>query len=131
MTSLTSKSPRLKAIDRAVGEDGFKVILLLRLSPIFPFALSNYVYGASSVGFAEYFWATVIGFAPGTLGYVYTGTVGKALLDTEGGMGGLQGGLATYALGFVGILGFAKVVGDVATKVVKEIEGMDAEKEDL
>ncbi|GMI44803.1 hypothetical protein TrCOL_g8936 [Triparma columacea] len=129
VTDLTSKSNRLLAIDRAVAQDGFKVILLLRLSPIFPFALSNYVYGASSVKFKDYILATVLGFAPGTLGYVYTGTVGKVLVESEGGIGGtggiMGGGSVAMLAGFGGVLAFAKIVGDIATKVVGEIEGME------
>jgi len=127
---MAGKSKRLKAIDKAVGEDGFKVILLLRLSPLFPFALSNYVYGASSVTFQSYFYATVLGFLPGTLGYVYTGEVGKRIVDNGVGAGGImEQGMGVYAIGFVGILGFVKVVGDIATKVVKDIDGMDGEGE--
>ena len=77
--------PEFKRIDRAIGEEGFKLMLLLRLSPIFPFALSNYFYGATKIGFWPYFFGTMIGFTPGTIAYVYTGEVGKSLtLDAAG-----------------------------------------------
>jgi len=35
--------PKFRALDKAIADEGFKIILLLRLSPIFPFALSNYM----------------------------------------------------------------------------------------
>ena len=46
------KSPKWKAVDKAIAKEGFKVILLLRLSPLLPFALSNYLYAVTSVDFA-------------------------------------------------------------------------------
>jgi uncharacterized membrane protein YdjX (TVP38/TMEM64 family) len=52
-------------------------VLLLRLSPLLPFALSNYLYGITSVDFGSYVAATLLGFAPGTFGIVYAGSVGK------------------------------------------------------
>ena len=48
---IASGSPKWRAIDRAVGKEGFKVMLLLRLSPLLPFAISNYLYGLTSVDF--------------------------------------------------------------------------------
>lgn len=69
------ENPKFAKLDRAIGKEGFKLLLLVRLSPVFPFALSNYLYGASSIDFASYFWGTLLGFTPGTIAYVYTGMV--------------------------------------------------------
>ena len=44
-------SPKWRAIDKSIAREGFKVVLLLRLSPLLPFALSNYIYGVTSVDF--------------------------------------------------------------------------------
>ncbi|CAM9145744.1 unnamed protein product, partial [Choristocarpus tenellus] len=71
---LLADNARFRAIDQTIGKEGFKIIFLLRLSPIFPFALSNYLYGLTSVNFWEYISGTMLGFFPGTLAYVYTGT---------------------------------------------------------
>lgn len=62
--------PKFSKLDKAIGKEGFKLMLVLRLSPIFPFALSNYLYGASSINFPAFFWGTLLGFAPGTIAYV-------------------------------------------------------------
>jgi len=115
---LLDENPDFKRIDGAIGREGFKVVLLLRLSPIFPFALSNYLYGVTSVKFWPYFWGTMLGFTPGTIAYVYTGEIGKALtLDTS----------ATepwyiYAAGLVALTGFVKIISDVATGVFNGID---------
>lgn len=79
---LLDENPKFRALDTAIAKEGFKVILLLRLSPIFPFALSNYLYGVTSVDFSEYMMGTLIGFFPGTLAYVYGGTVGVVAVRT-------------------------------------------------
>lgn len=110
--------PEFKRIDKAIGEQGFKMILLLRLAPIFPFSFSNYLYGVTSVKFWPYFFGTMIGFAPGTLAYVYSGEIGKALT--------VESSTAQpwyiYALGLVLFSGVLKVVTDVATGVIKSLE---------
>src|SRR5882724_13437599 len=47
-------NPRFAAIDRAVGQQGFKIVLLTRLSPVFPFNLLNYAFGVTRVRFRDY-----------------------------------------------------------------------------
>jgi uncharacterized membrane protein YdjX (TVP38/TMEM64 family) len=67
-----AQNPKFAAIDRAVGAQGFKIVLLLRLSPVFPFNLLNYGLGLTKVRFIDYLCAAV-GMLPGTLLYVYYG----------------------------------------------------------
>jgi uncharacterized membrane protein YdjX (TVP38/TMEM64 family) len=69
---LTERDKRFAAIDRAVGNSGFKIVALLRLSPVFPFNLLNYALGLTSVRFRDYALACVA-MLPGTLLYVYYG----------------------------------------------------------
>lgn len=109
--------PEFQKIDSAIGKEGFKLMVLLRLSPIFPFSLSNYLYGASSVGFWQYFFGTMIGFAPGTIAYVYSGEIGKALTG-----GGDAQPWYVYAGGMVFVAGLLKLVADVATTTIQEME---------
>ena len=71
-----AKNPKFRAMDRAIDKGGFKLMLITRLSPLFPFALSNYLFGASSIQFPNYFFGTLLGFLPGTFAYVYAGSVG-------------------------------------------------------
>ncbi len=66
-------NPKFTAIDDAVGREGFKIVLLVRLSPIFPFNLQNYGFGLTKVGFWKYALASWAGMIPGTVMYVYFG----------------------------------------------------------
>lgn len=65
---------KFKAIDDAVGREGFKIVLLTRLSPVFPFNLLNYAFGITGVSLKDYFWGC-IGMVPGTIMYVYLGSL--------------------------------------------------------
>lgn len=67
--------PRFKAIDEAIGESGFKIVLLLRLSPVFPFNLLNYALGLTRVSLRDYVLASFPGMLPGTFLYVYLGSL--------------------------------------------------------
>ena len=69
---------RFRAIDEAIGEQGWKIIALLRLSPLIPFSASNYFYGITKVRFWPYVAASWAGMLPGAVLYVYLGAAGKA-----------------------------------------------------
>lgn len=74
-----SSNAKFSAIDDAVGRSGFKMVFLVRLSPIFPFNLLNYALGLTKVRFGAYFLASWIGMLPGTVMYVYIGSVTGSL----------------------------------------------------
>lgn len=72
-----ASNPKFAAIEKAVSKNGFKIIALLRLSPVFPFTLLNYGLGLTSVKTRDYVLASFLGMLPGTLLYVYLGyTIG-------------------------------------------------------
>lgn len=73
------------AIDQAVGDEGFKIVSLTRLSPVFPFVLLNYAFGITSVSLRDYVLG-FLGMIPGTFLYTYIGsTAGNlAQLFAEG-----------------------------------------------
>ena len=72
------KDPRFTAIDKAIGERGWKIVALLRLSPAVPFSLSNYFYGLTAIRFWPYLLTSALAMLPGTVLYVYLGAAGKA-----------------------------------------------------
>jgi uncharacterized membrane protein YdjX (TVP38/TMEM64 family) len=65
---------RFSAIANAVAENGFKIVLLTRLSPVFPFNLLNYGFGITQVSLKDYVFGSV-GMLPGTIMYVYIGSL--------------------------------------------------------
>ncbi|MEB3337269.1 MAG: TVP38/TMEM64 family protein [Leptolyngbyaceae bacterium] len=65
---------KFAAIDTAVAREGFKIVLLTRLSPIFPFNLLNYALGITGVSLKDYALGS-IGMIPGTVMYVYIGSL--------------------------------------------------------
>ena len=66
---------RFAQIDDAVGREGWKIVGLTRLSPVFPFNMLNYAYGLTKVRLRDYVLASWIGMIPGTIMYVYIGSV--------------------------------------------------------
>ena len=66
------------ALDRAVAADGWKIVGLTRLSPAFPFTLLNYAFGLTRVSLRDYVLASWIGMMPGTVMYVYLGSLARA-----------------------------------------------------
>jgi uncharacterized membrane protein YdjX (TVP38/TMEM64 family) len=66
---------RFVAIDRAIEGDGFRITLLARMSPLVPFGALNYLLSATSVRPRDYLAASAIGVLPGTLLFVYLGSI--------------------------------------------------------
>jgi uncharacterized membrane protein YdjX (TVP38/TMEM64 family) len=87
---LVASSSHARALDAAVAREGFKLVLLVRLSPLFPFNILNYVLSLSNVSTRDYVAASAIGMLPGTALYVYLGSlaVTAAELTTAGARGG-------------------------------------------
>jgi uncharacterized membrane protein YdjX (TVP38/TMEM64 family) len=76
---------KFKAIDEAVGREGWKIVLLTRLSPVFPFNLLNFAYGLTKVNLRDYFFASWVGMMPGTIMYVYIGSLAGDLASLGAG----------------------------------------------
>jgi uncharacterized membrane protein YdjX (TVP38/TMEM64 family) len=66
---------RFTAIDQAVAAEGWKIVLLTRLSPVFPYTLLNYAFGLTRIKLGHYVLASWIGMLPGTAMYVYLGSL--------------------------------------------------------
>ncbi|MHC4544468.1 MAG: TVP38/TMEM64 family protein, partial [Planctomycetota bacterium] len=85
ITSKVAANEKFAAIDEAVGRQGFKIVFLTRLSPIFPFNMLNYAFGLTNVSFGKYALASWIGMLPGTIMYIYFGATLRSLADAATG----------------------------------------------
>ncbi|MGK7878298.1 MAG: TVP38/TMEM64 family protein [Xenococcaceae cyanobacterium] len=117
--------PKFKAIDAAVAEEGWKIVGLTRLSPIFPFVFLNYAFGVTQVSLRDYVLASWIGMMPGTVMYVYIGSLAKDLANL--GAGGEQATSLQWAIRIVGFIATVAVTVYV-TKVAKK--ALDSQIED-
>jgi uncharacterized membrane protein YdjX (TVP38/TMEM64 family) len=80
-----AKNEKFAAIDEAVAQQGFKIVLLTRLSPVFPFNILNYAFGLTKISFWKYALGSWIGMMPGTIMYVYFGAGLRSLADVAAG----------------------------------------------
>jgi uncharacterized membrane protein YdjX (TVP38/TMEM64 family) len=77
------KNEKFSAIDRAIARKGWKIVLLLRLSPVVPYTISNYLYGLTAIRFLPYVLASAVGMIPLILVYTYIGVAGRAAAGVE------------------------------------------------
>ncbi|NEQ72566.1 MAG: TVP38/TMEM64 family protein [Okeania sp. SIO2C9] len=66
--------PKFQVVDLAVVKEGFKIVFLTRLCPLFPFNLLNYAFGVMQVSLKDYILGS-LGMIPGTIMYVYIGSI--------------------------------------------------------
>jgi len=110
--------PRLAAIDRAVGDKGFMIVFLTRLSPIFPFNVQNYAYALTGISFWKYALATWLGMIPGALMFVYIGSVfGQAARGEKN-----AGEWTLYAIGLAASVIAAIVIARIARNALARVE---------
>ncbi|MCC7043682.1 MAG: TVP38/TMEM64 family protein [Acidobacteria bacterium] len=111
-----SRDPRFAAIDAAIEREGLKIVLLLRLSPVFPFNVLNYALGLTRVRLSHYVVGSFVGMLPGTFLYVYLGSLvtTTASLGATGETAGTAqqvvywGGLAATVLATIFIMRLAR-----------------------
>ncbi|HHP7232019.1 MAG TPA: TVP38/TMEM64 family protein [Xenococcaceae cyanobacterium] len=114
-------NPKFAAIDQAVGQEGLKIVLLTRLSPVFPFNLLNYSFGITGVSLKDYVIGS-LGMIPGTIMYVYLGSL-AGNIATLGGENQPTNPTITWTIRIVGFIATVAVtlyVTKVARKALNE-----------
>jgi uncharacterized membrane protein YdjX (TVP38/TMEM64 family) len=117
-------NPKFAALDAAVGKEGFRIVLLLRLSPVFPFNILNYALGLTRVSCRDYALATLIGMLPETLTLVYLGSLAKSLAAAVTGQAdsGAVGRVLIW-IGFAATISAAVLATRIAQKILKPARG--------
>ena len=113
---------KFSAIDRAVGNEGLKIVLLTRLSPIFPFNLLNYGLGVTGVSLKDYVLGSV-GMIPGTIMYVYIGSLAGSIATIGGETQADANPVAQWAIriiGFIATVAVTLYVTKIARKALDE-----------
>ncbi len=119
VTKLAEGNDRVRALRRAVSQEGWKVVALTRLSPALPYGLQNYFFAVTDIGFWPYALASLIAMAPGTALYAYIGSLG----NVDGG----DGGPLQWVLLGVGLVATVAVVWLVTKRAKAELARMDLE----
>jgi uncharacterized membrane protein YdjX (TVP38/TMEM64 family) len=119
-----AQSPRFTAIDRAIGSEGWRVVLLLRLTPLVPFNLLNYALGLSRVRFRDYVVGSA-GILPGTAVYVYYGTLLRSVAELSAGVQTERGWpyYALLALGLAATVAVTAFIARIARRALDRVTG--------
>lgn len=113
--------PRFGALDAAMRQDGFPIVLLARLSPLIPYNLLNYGLSITAARFRDYLLATWIGMLPVTVLYVYTGSLAKSLATlTSGGAPPSWAAHSLLAIGFAATAALTVLITRRATRILRE-----------
>jgi len=93
--------PRFAALDAAIGDDGLKLVILVRLSPLIPFNVLNYALGLTRVRLRDYALGSFLGMLPVTVLYVYIGSLAGQVVSLA--RGTAQGGPLGHAVSALGL----------------------------
>jgi len=112
---------RFAAIDRAIGQQGGRIVFLLRLSPVVPYSAFNYVCGITRIDARRFALASWLGMLPGTVLYTYLGSLAKSTAELAAGGGGAStpGQRALYWGGLAATVVAAVVVTRVARAALR------------
>ena len=69
----TANNERVRRLDEGVERHGWRMLLLTRLVPVFPFNLQNYAYGLTGIGLGTYVLLTAVCIVPGAVVYTFAG----------------------------------------------------------
>ncbi len=121
VTQWAQAKPKFRSLDQAIGQQGFKMVFLTRLSPVFPFVLLNYLLGLTAVRTGAYVLANLLGMLPGTFLFVYIGAAARDALAGQPASTDFYQQLLKY-VGLAATFAVVVLVTRVARKALREAE---------
>ena len=118
--AMAAKNPKFRAVDRAIAREGAKIVVLIRLSAVFPFLFVNYAFGLTGIRLLPYVLATFFGMLPAIVAFVYLGAAGAAVATQQN-----TRSIITL-VGALIALGVSVYVGLIATRAIRRA-GVDDE----
>ncbi|EIE18549.1 hypothetical protein COCSUDRAFT_68258 [Coccomyxa subellipsoidea C-169] len=119
---LSSRFPKWAAVDAALSNEGWKLITLLRLSPIVPWNVLNYALSVTGVGLLPYALSSSVAIVPWSITFVYFGSMAKNMADILEGRAGPHGASSVALLAMSGVMLVAVVVYStiIARRAIRE-----------
>jgi uncharacterized membrane protein YdjX (TVP38/TMEM64 family) len=112
--AMAAKNPKFRAVDRAIAREGARIVVLVRLSAVFPFVFVNYAFGLTGIRLGPYVLATFLGILPATVAFVYLGAAGAAVAQQQS-----TRSIVTLA-GALIALGVSVYVGRIAARAIRQ-----------
>lgn len=123
VTRKFSGNPVFESLDQAVGREGWKIVGLTRLSPVFPYNILNYAFGLTRISLKDYVFASFFGMMPVTTVYVYVGSLAGSLVEIGVSSGGTAPGAVEwifYIVGGIATIAVVLVVTRISRRALKE-----------
>jgi uncharacterized membrane protein YdjX (TVP38/TMEM64 family) len=116
--------PKFRRLDRAIGDQGFQIVVLARLCSFFPYDLTSYLLGLTNITLVRYVLATWLGRLPETVMFAYLGSTAKNIADLAAGR--VAFGTAPQVLlvlGAVAMVAIVIVMASVARRALRDTVG--------
>lgn len=112
---MTESNARFRALDRAIANEGIKIVFLVRLAVVFPFTYINYAFGLTAIPLWRYVVATFLGIIPATAAFVFASSA--ATKATTGATTSIT--KIVYIAGGVIAIIVSVLIGRIATRAIK------------
>jgi uncharacterized membrane protein YdjX (TVP38/TMEM64 family) len=113
--AMTAKNAKFRALDRAIANEGMKIVFLVRLAVVFPFTYINYAFGLTAIPLGRYVLATFVGILPATAAFVFVSSAATSAATTSAS----SITKIVYIAGGVIAVIVSVLIGRIATKAIR------------